>query len=146
MEPDRPLPQPIVPESKPYWDGLKEGKLLLPKCGGCGHIFFYPRILCPRCQSRQITWVQASGRGKLHAFGIAHQSFNRAYKVPAPFVLAMIELEEGPRMLSNLINVEPDPKVVKCDMPVELVITVVTDDVSVPLFQPSRAADRKGGT
>ena len=144
MEPDRPLPTPIVPESKPYWDGLKEGKLLLPKCGSCGHVFFYPRAVCPRCQSREIGWTQATGRGKLHAFGIAHQSFNRAYKVPPPFVLAMIELDEGPRMLSNLINVEPDPKTVKCDMPVEVVFTKVTDDVTVPLFQPARAADRKG--
>ena len=142
MELDRPLPQPMTPEAKPYWDGLKDGKLMIPKCGDCGHTFFYPRILCPRCSSRAITWIQASGKGKLHAFGIAHQLFNRAFKVPAPFVLAMIELEEGPRMLSNLVNVEPDPKVVKCDMPVELVFNKLTDDVTLPLFQPARAADR----
>ncbi|HEY7647904.1 MAG TPA: Zn-ribbon domain-containing OB-fold protein [Methylomirabilota bacterium] len=137
MEPDRPLPQPITPESKPYWDGLKAGKLLLPKCSACGHTFFYPRVLCPRCQSRGITWIQASGRGRLHAFGIGHQSFNRAFKVPPPYVLAMIELEEGPRMLSNLIDVEPDPKAVKCDMPVEVVFHKLTDDVTLPLFRPA---------
>jgi len=138
MELDRPLPQPMTPEARPYWDGLKDGKLMLPKCGDCGHTFFYPRILCPRCHSRAITWIQASGRGRLHAFGIAHQSFNRAFKVKPPFVLAMIELEEGPHMLSNLVNVEPDPKVVKCDMPVEVVFEKLTDDVTLPLFQPSR--------
>ena len=142
MEIDRPIPQPMTPEAKPYWDGLKAGTLMLPRCDACGQAFFYPRVLCPHCQSRAITWVQASGKGQLHAFGIAHQSFNRAFKVPPPFVLAMIELEEGPRMLSNLINVTPDPRVVKCDMPVEVVFTKLTDDVTLPLFQPARAADR----
>ena len=142
MEPDRPLPQPITPESKPYWDGLKTGKLLLPKCSACGHTFFYPRVICPRCQSRDITWVQASGRGRLHAFGIGHQSFNRAFKVPAPYVLAMIELEEGPRMLSNLIDIEPDPKAVKCDMPVEIVFHKLSDDVTLPLFRPAGQCER----
>ncbi|PYN94795.1 MAG: hypothetical protein DMD91_26955 [Candidatus Rokuibacteriota bacterium] len=142
MEIDRPIPQPITPEAKPYWDGLKAGKLILPRCETCGQAFFYPRVLCPRCQSRSITWFQASGKGKLHAFGIAHQSFNRAFKVPPPFVLAMIELAEGPRLLSNLINVEPDPRVVKCDMPVEIVFAKLTDDVTLPLFQPARAEDR----
>jgi uncharacterized protein len=142
MEIDRPLPQPITPEAKPYWDGLKERKLLLPRCADCGHTFFYPRVLCPRCHCRAIQWIQASGRGRLYAFGIAHQSFNRAFKVPPPYVLAMIELEEGPRMVSNLINIEADPSVVKCDMPLEVVFHRMTEEVTIPLFQPARAADR----
>ena len=145
MELDRPIPTPITPEAKPYWDGLKQGKLMLPKCSDCGHTFFYPRVICPKCSSRSIGWIQSSGKGKLFSFGIAHQTFNRAYKVPPPFVLAMIELAEGPRMVSNLINVTPDPKVVKCDMPVEIVYTKLTDDVTIPLFQPANAADRTGG-
>jgi uncharacterized OB-fold protein len=139
MELDRPLPSPITPEARPFWDGCREGKLMLPKCADCGHVFFYPRILCPACHSRQLTWVQASGRGRLHAFEIAHQAFQRAWKIKPPYVLAMIELEEGPRMMSNLINVEPDPRVVKCDMPVEVVFTKLTDDVTLPLFQPVKA-------
>jgi uncharacterized OB-fold protein len=137
MELDRPLPHPMTPEARPYWDGLREGRLMLPRCNDCGHTFFYPRVLCPRCHARSIGWVEASGRGRLHAFGIAYQTFNRAFKVPPPFVLAMIELEEGPHMLSNLINVEPDPKVVRCDMPVEVVFTKLTDEVTLPLFQPA---------
>lgn len=139
MEPDRPLPTPMTPEAKPYWDGLKNRTLMLPRCNDCGHTFFYPRILCPACHSRAIGWVQASGRGRLHAFGIAHQSFNKAYKVPPPYVLAMIELEEGPRMMSNLINVKPDPAAITCDMPVEVVFHALTDDVTLPLFQPAGA-------
>ena len=145
MDLDRPLPQPMTPEAKPYWDGLKQGKLMLPRCGDCNHTFFYPRVLCPRCHSRAITWIQATGKGRLHAFGIAHQSFNRAFKVKPPFVLAMIELEEGPHMVSNLVNVAPDPQHVKCDMPVEVVFEKMTDDVTLPLFQPSRGGQPAGG-
>lgn len=139
MELDRPLPSPITPEARPFWDGCREGKLMLPKCGECGHVFFYPRILCPACQSRNVTWVQASGRGRLHAFEIAHQAFQKAWKIKPPYILAMIELAEGPRMMSNLINIAPDPKVVKCDMPVEVVFTKITDEVTLPLFQPVKS-------
>jgi uncharacterized OB-fold protein len=137
MELNRPLPSPITPEAQPYWDGLKENKLMLPKCDDCGKPFFYPRVLCPNCHSRNISWMQASGRGKLYSFQIAHRSLNRAFKVELPCVMAMIELEEGPRVLSNLINIEPDPNVVKCDMPVEVVFEKQNDDITLALFQPA---------
>ncbi len=138
MEPQRPLPQPITPEARPYWDGLKEGKLRLPRCRECGRPFFYPRVACPFCASRTIAWMDASGRGKLHSFSIAHQSFNRALKVPPPYVLALVELEEGPRMMGNLVNVEPDPARLACDMPVRVVFSKLTDDVTIPLWEPAR--------
>ena len=137
MELHRPLPSPITPEAQPYWDGLKENKLMLPKCDDCGKPFFYPRVLCPNCHSRNISWIQASGRGKLYSFQIAHRSFNRAFKIELPCVMAMIELEEGPRVMSNLINIEPDPSVVKCDMPVEVVFEKQNDDITLALFQPA---------
>jgi uncharacterized OB-fold protein len=137
MELNRPLPNPITPEAQPYWDGLKENKLMLPKCDDCGKPFFYPRVLCPNCHSRNISWMQASGRGKLYSFQIAHRSLNRAFKVELPCVLAMIELEEGPRVMSNLINIEPDPNVVKCHMPVEVVFEKQNDDITLALFQPA---------
>ena len=138
MELERPLPHPITPEAKPFWDGLREQKLLLPKCGACGHVFFYPRAVCPRCQARDIGWIQASGRGKLHAFEIGYQAFSKAWKVKPPWVLAMVELAEGPRMMTNLVNVEPDPKVIKCDMPVRVVFSKLTDEITLPLFEPAR--------
>src|SRR5438477_11927096 len=107
-------------------------------CGACGHVFWYPRIACPRCHTRNIGWIQSKGRGTLHAFEIGYQSFNKAFTVPPPYVLAMVELAEGPRMLSNLINVEADPRMLRCDMPVEAVFTRLTDEVTLPLFQPVR--------
>ena len=139
MEPEllRPLPKPMTPEAKPYWDGLREGKLMLPECNDCGKAFFYPRIACPNCHSRNVGWVQASGKGKLYSFQIAYRALNPAFKIPPPYVLAMVELEEGPRLMSNLINVEADPDVIKCDMAVEVVFEKQTNEVTIPLFQPA---------
>ena len=140
MDLEHPLPTPLTPEARPYWDGLKHGKLMVPRCNACGKPFFYPRIACPRCHGRDIGWMEASGRGRLHSFAIAHQSINRAMKVPLPYVLAMVELEEGPRMLTNLVNVAPDPKALRCDMPVEVVFEKLTDQISLPMFQPAKVA------
>ena len=126
----------MTPEAKPYWDGLREGKLMLPECNDCGKAFFYPRIACPHCHSRNVGWMQASGKGKLYSFQIAYRAPNPAFKIPPPYVLAMVELEEGPRLMSNLINVEADPEVIKCDMAVEVVFEKQTDEVTIPLFQP----------
>jgi uncharacterized OB-fold protein len=144
MDLERPLPQPMTPEAKPYWDGAREGRLMLPKCGACGKTFMYPRVLCPFCASRDIGWIEASGRGRLHSFGIAHQILNKAFKVRTPVVLAMVELDEGPRLLTNLVEVEPSPAAIKCDMPVEVVFERLTDQVSLPMFRPARAASGAG--
>ncbi|MBI2158659.1 MAG: OB-fold domain-containing protein [Candidatus Rokubacteria bacterium] len=130
MDLDRPLPGPITPEARPFWDGLREQKLMLPKCGACGHVFFYPRVLCPRCHAGDIGRIQASGRGTLHAFEIGYQAFSKAWKVKPPWVLAMVELAEGLR--------PPDPTVIRCDMPVRVVFTKLTDEITLPLFEPAR--------
>jgi uncharacterized OB-fold protein len=137
VELQRPLPTPMTPEAKPYWDGLKDEKLMLPKCGDCNKAFFYPRIACPHCHSRNIGWEQASGKGVLYSFEIAYRSLNPAFKIEPPYVLAMIELEEGPRIMSNLINNEADPAVVKIGAPVEVVFEKQNDDVTIALFQPA---------
>ena len=133
----RPLPQPITPETQPYWDGLRAHKLLLPNCARCGP-FLYPRAFCPHCHSRNLSWIQASGRGTLHSFEIVYHPFNSAFKDDLPYVLAMIELEEGPRLMSNLIGIEPDATNIKCDMPVEVVFEKLTDEITIPLFRPTQ--------
>ncbi len=137
MDLARPLPQPITPEARPYWEGARDGKLMIPKCRACQKPFMYPRVLCPHCGSRDVGWVQASGRGKLFSFEIAHQILNKAFKVKTPVVLAMVELDEGPRILTNLVNVAPDPKAIRCDMPVEVVFEKLTDEITLPMFQPA---------
>jgi len=137
MDPPRPLPTPITPEARPYWDGAREGRLMIPRCDACGKAFMYPRVLCPHCGAREITWIRASGRGRLFSFEIAHQILNRAFKVKTPLVLAMVELEEGPRLLTNLVEVEPDPARLRCDMPVEVVFERLTDEITLPMFRPA---------
>jgi len=139
MELERPLPVP-TPEAKPYWDGLREHKLMLPRCRACRRAFFYPRVLCPFCHASDIEWFQASGRGRLYSFEIAYQTISKVFKVKPPYVLAMVELEEGPRLMSNLVGIEPDPKRIRCDMPVEVVFHKLTDEITLPLFQPAGGA------
>ena len=138
MDVDRPLPTPITPEAKPFWDGCKAEKLMLPRCEECGHVFFYPRILCPRCHSRRIGWMQASGRGTLHSFEIAYQAFQKAWKIKPPYVLAMVQLDEGPRMMSNIVGCPQTPEALVLDMPLEVTFEKMDDEISIPLFRPAK--------
>src|SRR4029453_17503001 len=140
MDLERPLPNPMTPECKPYWEGARDGKLMIPKCRACGKPFMYPRVACPFCASRDIGWGQATGRGRLFSFEIAHQILKKAFKVKTPVVLAMVELEEGPRILSNLLGIAPDPKQIRCDMPVEVCFEKLTDEISLPMFRPAGGA------
>src|SRR5258708_9373650 len=107
MDGARPLPPQMPAEAKPFWDGCRAEKLMLPRCEDCGHVFFYPRILCPRCHSRRIGGMQASGRGTLHSFEIAHQAFQKAWKIKPPSLLATGQLQEGPRLMPNLLHRDP---------------------------------------
>src|SRR5258708_18080552 len=136
MELERPMPQPITPEAKPYWDGLREQKLMLPRCRACHRAFFYPRVLCPHCHAADIEWFQASGRGKLHSFEIGYHTFNKAFKVKPPFVLASIELEQGPRMMSNLTGIEPEPAGIRSAIPPAPLLAPHTADSPLPPSHP----------
>lgn len=130
-----PLPRP-TPESQPFWDGCKAHELRLQRCRPCGEAFFYPRNVCPRCLGPELEWFRASGRGRLHTFSILHVA-GRKPPLEPPFVLAVIELEEGPRMLSNLVGVEPDPARISCEMPVVVEFADVTDECTLPRFRPA---------
>jgi uncharacterized OB-fold protein len=130
-----PLPRP-TPESRPFWDGCKSHELRVQRCRACGDAYFYPRNVCPNCLSRDVEWIRASGRGKLHTFSVVHAG-GRNPPLELPFVLAVVELEEGPRMLSNLVGVSADPAAIRCDMPVVVEFADVTDQISLPRFRPA---------
>jgi uncharacterized protein len=130
-----PLPRP-TPESRPFWDACKSHELKVQRCRGCGDAFFYPRNVCPNCLSRDVEWIRTSGRGKLHTFSIVHAG-GRHPPLELPFVLAVVQLEEGPRMLSNLVGVAPDPAAIRCDMPVVVEFADVTEQISLPRFRPA---------
>lgn len=127
-----PLPQP-TPESQPFFDALKQRRLLIQRCTDCGNAYYYPRPFCPACLSSAVEWEQASGRGKLYSFVINHRA---APGFVAPYIIAVVELDEGPRMMSNLVDVEPDPEMVRCEMPVEIVFDDVAGDFTLPRFRP----------
>ena len=127
-----PLPQP-TPESKPFFDALREHKLLIQRCSDCEHAYYYPRPFCPECLSANVAWEEASGRGRLYSFVI---NYRAAPGFVSPYVIAVVELEEGPRMMTNLVGVEPDPELVRCEMPVEIIFDDVTTDVTLPRFRP----------
>ena len=127
-----PLPQP-TPESQPFFDALKQRRLLIQRCTDCGNAYYYPRPFCPACLSSAVEWEQASGKGKLYSFVINHRA---APGFVAPYIIAVVELDEGPRMMSNLVDVEPDPAMVRCEMPVEIVFDEVDEDFTLPRFRP----------
>ena len=132
---ERPLPQP-TPETQHYWDGAKAGELRLQRCGGCNHVYFPARPFCPACSSRDVNWFTASGKGTLFSYVINH----RAPKgFEAPYIIAVVQLEEGPRMMSNLVDCPQTPEALEIDMPLEVTFVTATDDIAIPQFRPMGA-------
>lgn len=95
-------------DSAPYWQAASKGKLVLQKCAACGLKRFPPRHLCPACWSDQIQWVEASGRGKVHAHTTVRRAPSEAFRGKVPYVVALVDLEEGPRMLTNIVGSNAD--------------------------------------
>jgi uncharacterized OB-fold protein len=132
-----PKPRPVpTPETGPYWDGLKRHELRIQRCLDCNQAYFYPRPFCPRCFSWNVEWITASGRARLHTFEVVHRA-PPAFAADAPYVLAVVELEEGPRMMTNLVGVAPNPAQLPLDMPLEISYEDVADQVTLPKFRPA---------
>ncbi|MGH6621903.1 MAG: Zn-ribbon domain-containing OB-fold protein [Alphaproteobacteria bacterium] len=101
----RDLPAPIVnADSAPYWEGARNGRLLLQRCRDCGTLRFFPRYLCTACGSDHTEWAEASGRGTVHSFTIVHRAAFPEFQARTPYVVALIDLEEGPRMMTNIVG------------------------------------------
>ena len=95
--------------SRPYWDACGRGELVLQQCGACRQFQFYPRLLCSHCGGRDLVWQKVSGEGRIASFTVVRRGVSAAY--PSPYVVALIDLSEGPRMMSSVIDVEPkDPR------------------------------------
>ncbi|MBI4497004.1 MAG: Zn-ribbon domain-containing OB-fold protein [Chloroflexi bacterium] len=134
----KPLPYPENREfTKPFWDAAKRHELVLPRCKQCAMYHFYPRETCPNCFSLDIEWVPASGRGRVYAFTIVHQAAHPAFQEETPYVHAVIQLDEGVRMISNVVGCAPTPEEVKVDMPVVVTFDDVTPEWTLPKFRPA---------
>lgn len=101
----------IVALTEPFWQGAEEGRLMIQRCLGCGRAVFYPRAICPHCWSDDLAWEQASGRGRLKSFSEVHKPGHAGWLPVAPYLVGLVELEEGPTMLSHILAADRPPKV-----------------------------------
>jgi uncharacterized OB-fold protein len=138
--PGRALPRP-TPETQHYWDGTRAGELRLQRCSACAKVYFPPRPFCPGCASRDVQVFAASGRATLHSYVISHRPMPG---FEAPYAIAVVELEEGPRVMTNIVESPQTPEALQLDMPLEVVFEAVSDDITLPLFKPATAAGASG--
>jgi uncharacterized OB-fold protein len=126
----------IEGESQPFWDAASEARLLICRCNACGEAFHYPRPFCPTCWSEDIAWEEASGRGTLYTYSTVFVNDLPPFKERLPYVAAAVDLEEGPRIMTNIVDVEPGD--LEVGMAVEVTYRELTPDVSAPVFRPAR--------
>jgi uncharacterized OB-fold protein len=139
---DMPVPVP-TPESQPFWSAAREKRLVVPKCRSCGSTWFPPTLACPSCGAADHEWIEVSGRGTVFSFVVMHRVYHPAFADKVPYVVAVIELEEGPRLLSNLVGILP--REVRCDMPVRVTFDERRGGVTIPQFTPAGAPQRGYG-
>lgn len=134
----RPRPKPTE-VTQPFWEATAEGRFLIQRCGACGTAQFYPKISCTTCGSRELAWEDASGKGTVYTFSIARRPTHPAFDEAGDYVVAIIELAEGPRVTSNVVGCEPEA--VEIGMPVQVAFEPVGEDgYALPLFRPAPSA------
>ena len=132
----RSLPKP-TPETEHYWEGTRARELRLQRCDDCDHVYFPPRPFCPKCSSRAVSVFRASGRGTLASYVInnrPHPAFE------GPYAIALVDLEEGPRMMSNIVGCPQTPEGLELDMPLQVTFEVQNDEITLPMFEPTEGA------
>ena len=133
---DKPLP--AVPEDgAPYWAAAREGRLELQRCAKCKHWRFPPSVVCPKCLAFEHEWAPVSGRATIYSFIVVHRPQHPGFAKDAPYNVALVELEEGPRMHTNIVECANED--LKIGMPVEVVFEKVDDEITLPKFRPQRA-------
>src|SRR6201995_4322502 len=131
---DKPVPVP-TPEPQPFWDGCAAGELPIQRCTDCGKPYFYPRPVCPACGSGSVEWFTASGRATLFSYVINHRAAP-GFAGDVPYAIAVVQLEEGPRMMSNTVGLPAPPEALVFAMPLQVTLEP-RGDVSLPQFQPA---------
>ena len=129
----KPLPKPSK-WSKPFWEGTRERKLLLKTCSDCGHIDHPPYLYCTNCMSEDHAWVEASGKATLFSFAINTFGVPFPFMEDLPYVLALVDLEEGPRMISNVVNC--DHGKLRKGMSLQVIFAEASAEVTLPKWQP----------
>ena len=127
------FPRP-TPDTETYWQGCRDHHLLLQFCAQCKEFQFYPRIICARCASDKLEWVKAAGQGTILTFTIVRRAVSEAYAADVPYVVALIQLDEGPTMMSNIVQCAPEA--LEIGNPVQVVFEDWSEEISIPLFRP----------
>lgn len=130
----KPLPTGL-PEAEAFRRAAKHGKLLYQFCPACHGRILFPRICCPHCLALDLEWRQAGGRGRIYSFTVIRQAARPCFAADVPYVYAIVELDEGPRLLTNIVGIAPDA--VTVDMPVRVVFEQPTPEIGIPKFAPA---------
>ena len=123
-----------TPETEVYWQGCRDNQLLIQSCSDCGHVQFYPRSVCTKCMSQNLDWIEASGQATVISYTVMHRSVSKAYCVDGPQVLALVRLEEGPQMMSHVIDCDEDN--LSIGLAVEVTFQEWSQDIVMPVFRP----------
>ena len=130
----KPLPRPDE-ESRWFWEACRRHELVVQRCRGCATLRYYPRALCPECLSHDTEYARLSGRGRVHTFTVTFQNQAPGFREELPYVMACVELDEGPKVLTNVTGCAPDE--VYIGMPVVVEFEDVTDEIGLPRFRPA---------
>jgi uncharacterized OB-fold protein len=134
-KPIRPLPVP-TPETRHFWEGTRAGELRLQRCHACRHSYFPPRPFCPACGQREVEVFQASGRATLYSY-VIHERPMPGFE--PPYAIAVVALEEGPRMMTNIVGCPQTPEALVLDMPLRVNFDAISEEIALPLFEPDPA-------
>ena len=124
----------VEDETRPYWEAAKQGRLLIKACNACGEVHHYPRPFCPTCWSEDVEWREVSGRGTIYTYSIVFRNDLPPFNEWSTYVPAIVELEEGPRLMTNIV--ETDAGSLRVGMPVEVRYRDLTDEWAAPVFVP----------
>jgi uncharacterized OB-fold protein len=131
------LPAPEA-ETQPFWDAARERRLLIKRCADCGAAHFYPRPFCPRCWCEQVSWEDASGAATLYTYSTVHVNDLPPFPERVPYVAAIVELVEGPRMMTNVVDCEPER--IEVGMSLQVTYRDLDDEFTIPVFAPTAAS------
>ncbi len=122
-------------EEEPFYAAAADGRLVIQRCPSCMRAVFYPRTLCPHCHDGTPEWIDASGRGAVYSFSVLHRAGAPGFDAEVPYVVALVDLDEGVRLMANVVSVSPER--VEIGMPVSVTFESREDGFTVPQFEPS---------
>ena len=131
----KPLPDVENEKTKPFWDAARKHELSMQKCPKCGYVRYPYASVCPECLEESNDWVKLSGKGKIWSYGIYHHLFNPSFQDDLPYNVALVQLDEGPKLVTNMVGVSNEE--ITVDMPVEVVFDDITPEVTLVKFKPA---------